>query len=240
MNYFKHYANLINRAKTRTLAPDVYKEQHHIIPSCMGGSDDRSNLVWLTAPEHYVAHLLLVKMYPGNHSLVYAANLMTVGTNRSNNKLYEWVRKKHQAVMKLNTGAKNGSYGRSWYHCPVTLANGKFKTDDVPCNWVKGRTPLKQKACLVCGLPTGNNRKTFCVSHKPKPKSPTENGFKRTLEMNEHMSKLYKQRSTEEHPNHNKRWVNDGRQNIMVPVDQLQEYFRTGWAKGKLKTLDTV
>lgn len=202
----------------------------------MNGSDDRSNLVWLTAPEHYVAHQLLVKMYPNNTSLVYAANLMTVGTGRSGNKLYEWLRKKHQAVMKQNTGAKNGSYGRGWYHCPVTLNNGKYYVEDVPVNWVKGRTPLKQNACLTCGNPTGNKRRTFCDKHRPKPKSPTENGFKRTPEMNKHMSELYKKRSIEEHPNHNKRWVNDGRQHIMIHVDQLQEFLRNGWFKGKLRT----
>jgi hypothetical protein len=40
----------------------MYTEQHHIVPRSFGGSDDISNLVKLTAREHYVAHLLLWKI----------------------------------------------------------------------------------------------------------------------------------------------------------------------------------
>ena len=36
---------------------------HHIVPRAEGGSDDESNLVMLTAREHYIAHLLLAKIY---------------------------------------------------------------------------------------------------------------------------------------------------------------------------------
>jgi len=39
-----------------------YVEKHHIIPKSLGGTNDDSNLVWLTAAEHLKAHLLLVKM----------------------------------------------------------------------------------------------------------------------------------------------------------------------------------
>lgn len=39
-----------------------YTESHHIIPSCLGGSDDLSNRVWLTAAEHLTVHILLTQM----------------------------------------------------------------------------------------------------------------------------------------------------------------------------------
>lgn len=39
-----------------------YKETHHIIPRSFGGDDIKSNLVQLTAREHYIAHALLWKM----------------------------------------------------------------------------------------------------------------------------------------------------------------------------------
>ena len=70
MDYTKHYNLLIERAKNRLL--ECYTERHHIVPRCMGGSDDLDNLVDLTPEEHYVAHQLLVKMHPGEHKLVYA------------------------------------------------------------------------------------------------------------------------------------------------------------------------
>jgi len=89
MDYQAHYDRLIERGKNRLL--EGYGEWHHILPRCMGGGDEPENLVHLTAEEHYVAHQLLVKMHPGNKSLVYAVIMM--GGTRSNNKIYGWVRK---------------------------------------------------------------------------------------------------------------------------------------------------
>lgn len=97
MNYQKHYTALIERAKIRQLPEDLYVEKHHIQPRCMDGSDDDSNLVKLTAEEHYVAHQLLIKMYPCNPKLIYAVRMMTVNNpnqKRFTNKEYGWIRRK--------------------------------------------------------------------------------------------------------------------------------------------------
>ena len=42
-----------------------YSETHHIIPKAMGGPNSKSNLVRLTARQHFVAHRLLTKMTEG-------------------------------------------------------------------------------------------------------------------------------------------------------------------------------
>lgn len=42
----------------------------------MNGSNDNSNLIYLTAKEHYIAHHLLLKIYPENSSLFFAFNAM--------------------------------------------------------------------------------------------------------------------------------------------------------------------
>lgn len=105
MNYQLHYDRLIERAKTRTL--DCYVERHHIIPRCMGGDNSKHNLVKLTPEEHFLAHQLLVKIYPNNYKLVFAATCMTRNSNgkRTNNRLYGWLRKElAQAVSKQQTG----------------------------------------------------------------------------------------------------------------------------------------
>ena len=41
----------------------VYFESHHITPKWLNGSNQKDNLVLLTAKEHYLAHLLLWKYY---------------------------------------------------------------------------------------------------------------------------------------------------------------------------------
>lgn len=95
MNYKQIYDSLINRGLQRTLPEDTYFEKHHIIPKCMGGLNDSENLVKLTPEEHYVAHQLLVKIYPEVKGLSYAAKMMTVTSKFMvrTNKLYGWVKR---------------------------------------------------------------------------------------------------------------------------------------------------
>ena len=97
MNYNKIYDNIINRAKERG-SMNVYTEKHHIIPRCMGGNDDKTNLAILTPEEHFVCHQLLVKIYPKDKKLLHAAKMMTINNKsyqgRSTNKLYGWIKRK--------------------------------------------------------------------------------------------------------------------------------------------------
>jgi hypothetical protein len=72
MNYTKIYNQLIERAKNRKEERGEYYERHHIIPKCLGGSDDKDNLVKLRAKEHFVAHKLLVEIHPDNGKLIHA------------------------------------------------------------------------------------------------------------------------------------------------------------------------
>lgn len=94
MNYKKHYELLIEKGKNRVL--DGYVERHHIVPQCMGGGDERENLVQLTPEEHYVAHQLLLKMYPNVWGLAHAIQLMTTHhtDSRTTNKLFGWIRRR--------------------------------------------------------------------------------------------------------------------------------------------------
>jgi len=97
MNYKLIYEHLVKRGQHRPII-DGYKESHHIIPRCMGGSDEVDNLVDLTPEEHFVAHQLLVKIYPENIRLVRACDVMSKDTkvNRywRKNKMYGWLRRR--------------------------------------------------------------------------------------------------------------------------------------------------
>src|ERR1019366_9401139 len=89
MDHQKHYNKLMERSP-KVKPKEGYFERHRIIPGCMGGKYIKGNFVFLTPEEHYVAHQLLVKMYPGNRKLVFAAN--TLGN--TNNKQYGWLKRK--------------------------------------------------------------------------------------------------------------------------------------------------
>lgn len=103
MNYSKHYNILIERSRNRIL--EGYVEKHHIVPKCLGGPDDTTNIAILTPEEHFLAHQLLVKMHPGNRDLIYATQLMTVHhtNSRINNKLFGWLRKQCALAMSAQT-----------------------------------------------------------------------------------------------------------------------------------------
>lgn len=102
MNYQKHYDLLIERARARVLSG--YVEVHHVVPRCIGGSDEKDNLVQLTAEEHYVAHQLLHKMFPHIKGLLFA--VISMSGNRwgeRNNKSYGWVRRKNAEMQSENS-----------------------------------------------------------------------------------------------------------------------------------------
>ena len=80
MNWLQVYDSLIENAKKRTNLSSSGFEHHHIIPKCLNGSDDPSNIVSLTLREHFIAHKLLVLIYPENKQLKQALWIITITT----------------------------------------------------------------------------------------------------------------------------------------------------------------
>lgn len=74
--YKKWYYGIIQKASSQNRKKlnrfdknYVYYEKHHILPKSLGGTNDISNLILLTAREHYVCHLLLCKFTEGKDKL---------------------------------------------------------------------------------------------------------------------------------------------------------------------------
>jgi hypothetical protein len=107
--YTRWYNNITENAKSRHI--DDYTERHHILPRSLGGTDDATNLVDLTAREHFICHWLLTKMHTGEArgKMINALYLMQ-GKNQYqdryiNSKVYETLRKEYaQYISKLNKG----------------------------------------------------------------------------------------------------------------------------------------
>ncbi len=133
MNYELIYNSLVKRGKERNL--EGYKETHHIIPRCMGGTDEKDNLVDLTPEEHYIAHQLLVKIYPNNYKLIRAAAMMI--PNRLNNKMYGWLRRKFSYAQSVSqSGQNNSQAGTFWITNGIEEAKS---VDKIPEGWERGR-----------------------------------------------------------------------------------------------------
>jgi hypothetical protein len=113
MKYEKIYSQIIERAKHRVL--EGYKETHHITPRCMSGTDEKDNLVDLTAREHFICHLLLTRIYPEHKGLRLAiwnmrnAKRIYQGRYKPNSRLYEMIRTEYRELIK---GENHPSYGR--------------------------------------------------------------------------------------------------------------------------------
>lgn len=161
MNYKAIYDNLIKRASGRVIDHSIYYETHHIMPKCLGGSDDVINLVKLTAREHYIAHLCLIKIYPGNAKLVKAAVMMCCNsktTKRSGNRIYEWLRKKHSVAMSISqSGSGNSQFGKKWVYSESLEVCKKVSYDDINLHlkdgWKIGRVfnfSKMYQTCCVC------------------------------------------------------------------------------------------
>jgi hypothetical protein len=98
--YSKYYFSIIDNAKNRINTN--YVEKHHILPKCMGGTDVSDNIVELTGREHFLCHVLLIKMLPSGkirRDLSYAlVRFMSkcknhLGRKILNSREYELVRK---------------------------------------------------------------------------------------------------------------------------------------------------
>lgn len=120
--YTKIYFNIIKNAQSR---PEIsgYVENHHIIPKSLGGSNDKENLIKLTAREHFLCHWLLTKMVLSttDQYKVYKAFLCMsylVNSNHQRYKIYgrtfENMRKNYSIVFSEQMkGVNNPMYGVS-------------------------------------------------------------------------------------------------------------------------------
>lgn len=84
--YYKVYQALVNKCKnleTERKLNKLYTEKHHIVPKCMGGPDNRENLVKMIAREHIMAHLLLMLIFPNVFDLAFSASVTMFGNKNT-------------------------------------------------------------------------------------------------------------------------------------------------------------
>jgi hypothetical protein len=86
-----------------------YDEEHHILPESMGGDNNNTNLVMLTARQHYLAHWMLWKAYKSKEmtSAFFAMsnqnNQHQGRTRRITSRTYEILRKEFARLISIST-----------------------------------------------------------------------------------------------------------------------------------------
>lgn len=122
MDYKKTYNSFIDsrRKKENLFTKDDYTEIHHIIPRCMGGSNESSNLIKLTPEDHFFAHLLLAKAYGGKNWLA-LSSMINRGTKTEEISYKEYRRERkrfdisRKFIAKQLSGLNNTNADRKIY-----------------------------------------------------------------------------------------------------------------------------
>lgn len=196
MNYKKIYNQII--AKRKLFPFEGYTETHHIIPRCLGGTDDKDNLVKLSAREHFICHLLLVKIHSTgqeHYKMIRAFLMMLVSSNEhqrfSPSRNYQCFKEKYSLFLKdTYKGSGNSQYGTKWISNPDTQLSMKIsKSENPPDGFYIGRN-LKWKSCKKCqarhlllGVLCESCKNEFKDTYKHKsPKLRTEKKKKSKIE----------------------------------------------------------
>lgn len=101
---------------------EEYHERHHIIPKCVGGSNDKDNLVDLYAREHFEAHRLLALENPHVKGLQYAWWCMSAMKNDDTMKRHKCTAEEYEEIKTIYSklrsdsmmGEKHPRYGIPW------------------------------------------------------------------------------------------------------------------------------
>lgn len=179
MDYKKHYEKLMEKAKFQT-AEKFKTNYHHIQPKCVGGSDNRSNRIHLTHRQHFIAHLLLHKMFPDNVGL---AKSVTIAGRKGGVKIRSRVYEQLMTVVRSDERLKERGRNtieaarRAFWNNPEAVARHKKivaehgkrigptiglanlkgywdnKTEELRANGRKGASTLNamRYKCLECG-----------------------------------------------------------------------------------------
>lgn len=107
--YTKLYFQIIESARVKIY--NGYTETHHIIPKCLGGSNNKENLITFSAREHFLCHFLLPKMLEYRSQEYFKmlhAFILMKGMNKNqiryiNSKLYESYKKEYSLHRKNQT-----------------------------------------------------------------------------------------------------------------------------------------
>ena len=143
--YTKWYNSIITAAKTRITSE--YVERHHILPKSLGGSNEKDNIIKLTAREHFICHWLLPKMTEDidRHKMICALSKMRCingkqqrYTTKITSRVFEMLRKEHaSAISIINSGRKHSDETKEKHR---KLSTGRVHSDEAKTKMRKPKT----------------------------------------------------------------------------------------------------
>ena len=208
MNYQAIYQSIVEKAKIRVC--DCKTERHHIIPRCMGGTNDSGNLVDLTLREHYIAHQLLCRIYPENQKLWWAAWMMMNRTKRWCSRLY--------AKTRVNLVVSEATREK------IRQANlGKIRSPEAIEKQRNAIKPLAQ---------TEEWKERTRQTHKGRPKPKTDDHRRKLSEANQGKPLSEERRLIIAEQQKGLKQIEKNGHKLRIPPNQIDEYLSKGYTLG--------
>ena len=207
MDYNKIYNEIIKKAKSenRRKNKEIYYERHHIIPRCLDGNNNSTNLVLLTAREHFISHWILHILYPTNNKLFRAFDLMCIANSINQNRyipssrIYEYLKVEKSKRMSGNNsirywlGKKRPDISGDNHPMRKNPDLRQILSDKAKNRKVSDETKKKLSESNKGRIPWNKNIKTgsLSISHKQKISEAHIGKLKGEMSM-EHREKLRK------------------------------------------------
>lgn len=182
--YTTVYNLIIKNAQTRAMH-EGYFEKHHIIPKSLGGSNDKDNLVKLTAREHFVCHRLLTKITSGatKAKMIFAMRRLAVKGNKhqssrfvTTSRTYELImkqaRNEHSLLMKLHNPMKRADVIAKHSKAIAERGTTSGMTGQCHDNETKEKMRAKRKLQVITELTKQKLRDCITGTYKGKQNIP--------------------------------------------------------------------
>ena len=115
--YVNRYNLFIESLKGQNV--EGYSEVHHIVPRSMGGTNDKNNLIRLTARQHFIAHWMLWKAYGGKmtmafHAMVHRYNKKIKRHTKVNSRTHSKLIEEHASLLSILHMNNTYALGYKW------------------------------------------------------------------------------------------------------------------------------
>ena len=226
--YTKWYFSICDKAKN-----NVYDtvERHHIIPRSLGGDNASENIVSVSPREHFILHMLLVRMTNGKDlsNMRYALLLMSSLSKRQllsrtykvNSHVYDFLKR-----VKIPRGPMSQEQKDKISATLTGFRHTQQSKDKISKNHRRNQTEDTSNKISKSKKGIATRGTGWSTSDATKQKQKLSNtGKKRTDETRLNISKA--QLGT--------KIVNNGSENKRVSKEEFIYYCKNGWIPGRIK-----
>ena len=233
-HYLNRYITFIMRCQQNNVGYEGYTEKHHIYPKAMfpkykSFTRHRWNCAVLTARQHFIAHMMLWKLYK-NKSMTRSIGMMTDEGKIKKSRIYERIKIEYSILVSIqmtdtviikSENGKSKRISKKEFDCNGNFyGHTKGMTYAVDDNGNSFYVSIDDER-LKSGILKGNNAGTITITdgvtnRRIDPKSTIPDGWYRG------MTKDTPRGST---------WVNDGKISKMIKGD-----IPRGWTRGRIYT----